>query len=728
MSDIISLNGTWKFRLDPNNLGDRFQYELLRHSKLDAEFMKPSYDDEHWEEIEVPSNWQVHGYDYNGTAWYRTTFHTVPNKTIRLKFSGVDYFSEVWLNGYFLGCNEGYFNSFEFDLTPFLYEKDNVLAVKVSSPNPPVSLKIREERKKNYLIKGAIQNWDANNLDLNPGGIWNDVELLTSDAVYIEKVNVISIIKEINGNYANTVATAQIRCRNEAKHVQKANLVIIVKPGNFSGDEKILQKDICISPGESIQEFRLPIEEVHLWWPWDHGKQNLYDVSVRIQGNEFYDQFEQKIGFRKVERGEQWSIFVNDRRIYLRGTCYLSDQCLSNSDKNRYFRDLSLMREANLNAVRVYANFEKQDFYHLCDELGMLLLQDFPLQWEYDISPGLIKKAEFMAEQMVHQLNHHPSIIIWSIHSEADHESFRKLDTAIYNLGIRLDRTRIWHKTNKIIGNRKSSPINWKKEFVWDDAHETFSGTYDYIGWYEGKTEELPTFDKDRFQIICEFGAQALPTQSFLESIIPKEALWPPKWEVWLKRNFQKDEQFLWIDQPENLQSFIKNSQHYQSEFLKKHIAFYRIQKFKPNNGYFQFTFTDCWKGITWSVCDYDRNPKEGYDALKAVSQPLLPIINPYSPKSKDQNERVYDILIINDFEKEFPGTLLTTVVNNKTGNIVIEEQEVVQIRKNHLQLVKSITIPTESEYDYTLTIFDQGGNVLSTYSDTLSFLGKGVK
>jgi beta-mannosidase len=723
VNEKISLNGIWKFKPDPDNVGDSFRYELLRAAKIDSEYMKVSYNDDHWDDIKVPAHWQAEGYDYNGAAWYRTSFKIVKDKQLRLRFKGVDYYAEVWLNGYFLGCNEGYFNPFEFDITPFVKEDDNILAVKVNSPNPPFTLKIKERRHYNYLIKGAIQNWDANNLNLNPGGIWNDVDLLVSDQVYIQQLKVVSQVDAIKGDQADAKITLQLMLRNEDEMECAGDILVTVRPANFEGDGQKFKERVYIPSGSSQKELRFTMNNALLWWPWDQGNPNLYEAEVKLLGPGYSDYSSVRFGLRTVERKKGWAIYINQRRVFLRGTCYLSDQMMSLTNEARYREDLQLVKEANLNAIRVYANIEKQYFYNLCDEMGFLLMQDYPFQWEYDLNVTFIKKAELMLRQMLTMLSNHPSIVIWSIHSEADHNCFRKLDTAVYNLGLSLDKTRVWHKTNKIIGNRKSSPVDWEREFPWDVEHETFTGIYDYIGWYEGKTESLPDFNRERFQLICEFGVQALPDQKLLEEIIPKADLWPPKWPTWSKKNFQKEEQFLWINTPASLEEFIASSQNYQTEFLKKHIAFYRLFKFKPCNGYFQFILTDCWPAITWSVCDYRRQPKKGYYALQAVSQPLLPIINPYPVQCED-GLKEYEIWVINDFNRDFTDVILSIEILNN-GKQEIFDQTTIQVRKNENCIIKKIQLSDDGKYEYNLKII-QENKIISQYSDILGFWAKG--
>ena len=164
-------------------MGDRYPDDAVAAYKEDCKFFDPGYDDRDWDEIAVPACWQAEGHDYNGAAWYRLRFDYRPGEqenVARLSFLGVDYFADVWLNGCFLGSHEGFFNHFEFDASRWIRAGENLLVVKVDSPND-TNLKVRPIDK--TIVKGALDDWDCNDLTVNPGGIFNDVRLLLSTDV-----------------------------------------------------------------------------------------------------------------------------------------------------------------------------------------------------------------------------------------------------------------------------------------------------------------------------------------------------------------------------------------------------------------------------------------------------------------------------------------------------------------------------------------------------------------
>src|SRR5690606_28235228 len=121
LNQNITLNGKWKFITDA---GSELTYDEVKKKYLENDIR----------EMEIPSNWELQGlHNFNGSVWFIKEFTiSTPNHLSILKFNGVDYFTDVWLNKKFLGSHEGYFQPFFFDITDYVSEK-NLLIVKVTS-------------------------------------------------------------------------------------------------------------------------------------------------------------------------------------------------------------------------------------------------------------------------------------------------------------------------------------------------------------------------------------------------------------------------------------------------------------------------------------------------------------------------------------------------------------------------------------------------------------------
>ena len=267
----VSLSGSWKFRTDPDGMGDRYPDDAVAAYKEDCQFFDPGYDDRDWGEIAVPACWQAEGHDYNGAAWYRLRFDHRPGageNVARLSFLGVDYFADVWLNGYFLGSHEGFFNHFEFDASRWIRAGENLLVVKVDSPND-TNLKVRPIDK--TIVKGALDDWDCNDLTVNPGGIFADVRLLLSSDVYFGRVKATPLVDVAEGS-------ARVMCRVEAVNTTgrflTVGLAAALEPTNFTGRATRVERELVLPPGPSELDLWIDVAEPRLWWPWDLGEQH----------------------------------------------------------------------------------------------------------------------------------------------------------------------------------------------------------------------------------------------------------------------------------------------------------------------------------------------------------------------------------------------------------------------------------------------------------------------
>ncbi len=407
---VLPLDGRWKAL--PGDLAAANLYE-------------PAVDDSAWPELRVPANWFLEGWNLGGQVWYRRHFAAplLPAGAVAsLDLAGVDYAADVWLNGTYLGHHEGYFEPFTLATASALKPgAENLLAVRVDSPfETPQAWSLRKR-----LIKGVFAHhdtrpggaWSPRGQDANTGGIWAPVALRVTSHL---RLGLLRIRPEVDP--ATGIAAPQVEMSVDlAGPVGEAvELAVVLSPYNFAGPAaEPLRFSRRLAPGANDVLLLLPPRAVELWWPWEHGEPRLYRVAVTagVDGRTA-DRAETVFGFRTVtqESGGAWRI--NGRRTFLRGTNYISTQWLSEMTPERFASDVGLMKAANVNAVRVHAHVEPPAFYQACDEAGLLVWQDFPLQWGYTDEPAFAAEAVRQAVAMVDVLFNHPSIIVWSLHNE----------------------------------------------------------------------------------------------------------------------------------------------------------------------------------------------------------------------------------------------------------------------------------------------------------------------
>ncbi|MEM2878485.1 MAG: glycoside hydrolase family 2 TIM barrel-domain containing protein [Candidatus Hadarchaeales archaeon] len=657
---LQGLDGVWRFRTSDRVTADRPQ--------------APDLSDSGWGRMRIPVNWHLGGLeDYHGKVWFRKNFRARDSGWATLRFNGVDYAARVWLNGRYLGRHEGYFAPFEFNVSGIL-EKENLLAVEVDSPWE------REEDWPNRkrIVKGVYGHHDCrpggvsrDGQRWNTGGIWNSVQLITTGQVKVDAVN---IFQEFGKGQA--LVRPRVLLGNLGTEKVGAEIELQIGGETFKWSACRLRKKVELKPGVNRTDFKLLLNRPRLWWQWDQGVPDMYffELEVRTEAG-ISDRVRGRFGVRRLTLDRDWTWRINGRRFFPRGTNVIHTQWLSEMNRERYERDFRMIRECNVNFVRVHAHVERDELYDVADEMGILIWQDFPLQWSYDNS--IATKALPMMKEMISTFFNHPSIVVWCCHNEPQ-EFNRKLDSALYRLAKGLDVTRHVHMASEF----REHP---------------------YPGWYHGDYHmyigipgcPCPT----------EFGAQALMNVDSMKRAFGKDA-WPPNWKRWAFHNFQYEETFraAKVEMGKSLEEFVENSQDYQSRLLKFAIEQYRRRKYTGVTGVFQFMFVDPWPAITWSVVDYYRRPKKAYFTLKKVYSPIYIMLTPPREEFSRGAGFFGEFTVINDLHAEFDGASYRWWVESPSGKVLFEKEGRIDIPADGVRTVyplrpmEVIPIPPNAE------------------------------
>lgn len=616
--------------------------------------------------IRVPANWWLEGEDFAGEALYERTFRAPvprPGEGAWLEFGGADYFLSAELNGRPAGDHEGYFQTFAFDVTALLRE-ENRLRVRVASPKE--NARIWPHRK--ILIKGIFNHhdtrpgsWDKERgQDRNTGGLWGSVRLHLVDRVFVKSVRLTP--RRLPGGAWSVAARVVLWNAGEAGTF---DLSLEFAGANFPGGrEKPLGRRLMLPPGDTEIELARTFAKPRLWWTWDHGEPALYRCRTEVRevrgarrGGRLLDRREDRFGLRELQIEPGWRFILNGRRFFPRGTNIIPTQWLSEYGAREARRDVRLLREANGNALRVHAHVNRRELYDACDEAGILVWQDFALQWSYDQSDAFARNACRQIREMVRQLHNHASILVWCCHNEPS-VNRKDLDPLLAAAVREEDASR---------------PVDEASDFRF----------HPYPGWYwtDSKVKELPGHFREE-SLVSEFGAQALPDIRTLRRTMPRRALWPPDWRTWAYHDFQYAQTFdvAGIPVGRSLREFVANSQTYQARLLKDYVETLRLHKDAGVTGLFQFMFVDCWPSVTWSVVDYFRRPKRGYFALKRAFQPLLPVWRNTVPRRRagdalnHSGPLLRDVAVVNDLPRAFRRLRLSLRVVDPRGRTVHRE------------------------------------------------------
>lgn len=598
----ISLNGPWRYE-------PRARVVLKPGGVLEehVDDLPPAG------EMILPVNWELGGLEnFHGRVRFERGFDfdglQEGEHSVWLVFKGVDYFAKVWLNDHLVGEHTGYFQPFSFDVTEVIRTGENKLVVDVTCPLEEPGT-VWPHRK--WLIKGVISHWDCRpgswdletGQDKNSGGIWNDVYLETRPVAYLGHVRVTTRLVP-----RDVPEGLSIGVELDPDVPQQAMVLVDTEvfgpAGEYIltvalGDEPPVTQPIALSqPGER-HTVVVQVPSPRLWWTWDLGEPHLELCTIRLEqaGSPLFEK-QVEVGLREIafdpERGE-W--FLNGQRFFVRGTNVVPTLWLGEYDAPMIERDIALLRGAHINGVRVCVHVNRDEFYTACDRAGIIVWQDFALQWAYAETQQFVQEAVRQIKDMVRLLVNHPCIALWCCQNESSFHNKYILDPVL---------------AEAVAAEDPSRPIHPTSEF----------SEHTYGGWYYGHYRDYSSLPAT--PVLTEFGAQALPDLEDVRAMVGET--WPPDWDVLGYHDFQYDQTFHVAGIPlgDSWEQFVANSQAYQSRLLKFAIERYRQAKYKALGGMFQFMFMDCWPAITWSVLSYERTPKPGYWVLQQCYQPVL--------------------------------------------------------------------------------------------------------
>ncbi len=411
------LNGGWKFHLAPRPAAAPENFEL------------PEYDDGAWPTIRVPSSWQTQGfglpiYTNHGKPWskkpspptvlneasaygnptgcYRTSFQLSDDwlgRRIILHFAGANSAIYVWLNGQFLGYSEDGFLPAEFDITEHAKKGSNQLSVKVLR----------------WCDGSYLETWDTWRLS----GIFRDVYLYETPKTHIRDY-------EIRADLSETLKVGSLGInawvQNTTQHAERECLLryqLLDGPAVIA--EGVRELGLIPAGEEKQVAFSQRVNAPKLWSAENPA---LYTVRLELlHKNEVIESLERKTGFRRVERsGNQ--MLVNGQPITIKGV----NRVEFDPDYGRHVpyevlvQDLHLMKQHNVNTIRLAIAPHHPALFELCDTLGLYLINEVNNETNSKkISDGPDWTAMFLdrTRRLVERDKNHPSIIIWSLGNES---------------------------------------------------------------------------------------------------------------------------------------------------------------------------------------------------------------------------------------------------------------------------------------------------------------------
>lgn len=721
----IKLNNNWYFSLsknyNPNKVSidkglkshkefpatvpGTIHTDLLNHKIIDD----PFYSDNELRLSWIPEcDWLYQTkFDFKGSL----------KNNVDLVFEGLDTISEIYLNEVKLGGTDNMFVKYRYNVKNILKVTGNELKVLLKSP-----VKYAEDEEKKYgklpvalnstrvYIRKAQYSfgWDWGPT-FTTSSIWRNVYLEEWSDAKIENVtfNTISINKK----------TAEVEVDIGVKGANKDNLLMMILLSD--GDNKFEQKIPITSSKSNRIVFK--IKEPKLWYPNGEGKQNLYSLSVKIvKNNIVLDEILKRVGIRTIElilKEKDKATFkfrVNSKDIYSKGANWIpTDSFLPRVNKNKYYELLSLAKQANMNIVRVWGGgvYEDDEFYNLCDELGLLVWQDFMFACgSYPEDDDFIANVNEEVTQNVLRIQHHACLAIWCGNNENEWIWHQEQKTSYK----KMPGYNIYHRViPEILKEIDPSHPYWPSSpFGNDDDPNSFESgnTHQWNIW--SRWIDYMEVKNDKSLFVTEFGFQGPANKDTFEKCLPIKNRNISN-QIFEHHNKQ-------VEGPERIIKFLSAhlliktewndylylTQLNQAFALKTCLEYWRTNG--RTNGSIIWQINDCWPVSSWAIVDSDIKPKISYHFVKNSFAPQLIYF-----KNDGTN---LTINLLNQTQLSLKGKLRCSILDSSSGKIVSEQNLKVNSKNSAITEISSMLLkelPDNNSWILTAVLLDESNNTV---------------
>jgi beta-mannosidase len=650
------------------------------------------------------------------TDWeYQTTFEidsaSLSCEHVDLVFDGLDTFADVYLNGQAILRADNMFRQWRIPAKTLLKPGVNILRVVFHSavekmlpsvkalpyvlPSMTTNNFGNEENIATapYTRKAPYQyGWDWGPRYLTEG-IWHPVRLETWSTLRIANFHIHQ--RKI------TAAMASVTAELEIEASQPTTVILTLTheelPGPHAADGS---QTFQLDTGSNHISFPLRIASPQLWYPIGYGPQNRYRFTASLRsGREVAAQAELKTGLRSVELrrapdqwGKSFEFVVNGIAVFAKGADVIPFDSFPNRVTPEMHRTiLEAAREAHMNMVREWGGgyYESDDFYDLCDELGIMVWQEF--MFGGDMVPGDTSFQENVRQEAIQQvtrLRDHPSIVLWCGNNETetawhhwpDRQAFKDSLPAASRDQVWQDYLILFADILKSTVAQYADPVPYSPsspsanfEDIPDNQH---SGDMHYWAvWHQQAPAADYTLQFPRF--MSEYGFQSFPEMRTIRSF----ATQPEDFDIHStvmqahQKNKGGNERILTYmlrayRQPKDFASFVYLSQVQQAEIVK--IGAEHLRRQRPRTmGSLYWQLNDCWPVASWASIDYYGRWKALHYYARRFYDDVL--VSPFLHGGK------VDVYVVSDKLQPLSGTIHARLMDF-SGNVLLDKIQDIQI------------------------------------------------
>ena len=676
---------------------------------------------------------------------YQTTFQvdasTLSREHVELLFEGLDTFADVYLNDQSILQADNMFRRWRIPAKTILKSGPNTLRIVFHSP---VEKMIPYAKSQPFILPSISTHNYGNEEDIatapytrkapyNYGwdwgprfmteGIWQPVRLEAWDALRIDNFHIHQ--HSITADLANVTAELDIDASKPATATLTLAHDELSGPQNSDGTQTLQ-----LNAGINHVSFPLRMVSPKLWYPVGYGAQNRYKFSAAIRiGKEAAAHAETKTGLRSVELrrvpdqwGKSFEFVVNGISVFGKGADVIPFDSFPNRVTPEIHRNiLADARDAHMNMVREWGGgyYESDDFYDICDELGIMVWQEF--MFGGDMVPGDVAFQENVRQEAIDQikrLRDHPSIVIWCGNNEVETGWYHWGDRQEFKESISpVARDRVWQDYVILFSDilrstvmQYADPVPYTPsspsanfEEIPDNQH---NGDMHYWAvWHQQAPAQDYTKQFPRF--MSEYGFQSFPEIRTIHAFANKPEDFDIRSTVMQahQKNKGGNERILTYmlreyREPKDFASFVYLSQVQQAEIIK--IGAEHLRRQRPRTmGSLYWQLNDCWPVASWASIDYYGRWKAlQYYARRFYDDVLI------SPFLHDDKVDVY---VVSDKLQPLSGTIHMRLLDY-SGNSLLDETKDVQVpaQSNTIYFtVEKASLAEKADLHRSFLVFD---------------------
>ncbi len=673
----INLNTGWEFYYEKTNIWypatvpGNIHTDLFANNLIDDPFYGDNANNLEW---------------ISKTTWkYRKSFDISSefiNRNLELVFEGLDTHADIYFNSKLIGKTDNMFRKWVFVIDKSLRkDKSNLIEVVFHPSSEYNQLK---EDEGAYSIPDNHGNtrkspyqfgWDWAP-KLETCGIYKDVYINSWEKMRIKNLKIEQ--KLVSDTSAKLIAHIEL----ESEKFYNASILISSPNNEFdSVSQKLDIYEAC-----NYYKIEFEIKNPELWWSNGLGEQKIYDINVQVETKFRKEEAKAKIGLRNIEFiseldefGQSFYFKLNNIPVFAKGANWVPAEYFSASNTEKNYKELlELAKDANFNMLRVWGGglYENDEFYNICDSLGIMVWQDFMFACAmYPLNEEMEKNISEEIKYQANRLYNHPCVVLYCGNNEISNGWFDWGWQKQFNLTIE-DSIKIWKDYDNLFHRiipKALASVDKSRKYIpsspfygWGREQSLTHGDSHYWGVWWGMLDFKLFYQKvPRF--MSEYGFQAFPNLESLKKFLPSDSLYlySESLKSHQKHNFGfkaiRDYMEREYNVPNNFEDYVYISQLLQAEGVQEGVNAH-LSEMPYCMGSLFWQFNDCWPSISWSAIDYYKKPKALYYYVKRDFENHSLIVF--------DKENLLKVFVVNHLPKTFNAYLIINLKNFK-GDII---------------------------------------------------------